>query len=97
MPVVIGFFIALGIFPWMILIVHMYVYHWRKPVDGVALYEKARADHLDEFSRFGCLQGWDEPPPAPAGPAAYCGACARSGVGACDDYPDCPAGRHEPQ
>lgn len=32
------------------------------------------------------------PPPAPAGPAAYCGACARSGVGACDDYPDCPGG-----
>jgi hypothetical protein len=34
-----------------------------------------------------------EPPPAPAGPAAYCQRCARSGVGACDDYPNCPAGR----
>jgi hypothetical protein len=34
-----------------------------------------------------------EPPPAPAGPAAYCVRCARSGVGVCDDYPDCPAGR----
>lgn len=32
------------------------------------------------------------PPPAP-GPSAYCGACARSGVGVCDDWPDCPAGR----
>lgn len=30
--------------------------------------------------------------PAPVGPASVCGACARSGVGACDDYPDCPAG-----
>jgi hypothetical protein len=36
---------------------------------------------------------WSEPPPPPAGPAAYCGACARSGVGACDDFPDCPGGR----
>jgi hypothetical protein len=34
----------------------------------------------------------DAPPPAP-GPAAYCRRCAASGVGACDDYPDCPAGR----
>jgi hypothetical protein len=34
-----------------------------------------------------------EPPPAPAGPAAYCVRCARSGVGACDDFPNCPAGR----
>jgi hypothetical protein len=33
-----------------------------------------------------------EPPLAPAGPAAYCVRCARSGVGVCDDYPDCPAG-----
>lgn len=35
----------------------------------------------------------DGPPPAPAGPAAYCPRCAASGVGACDDYPDCPGGR----
>jgi hypothetical protein len=34
-----------------------------------------------------------EPPPAPAGPAANCRRCARSGVGVCDDYPNCPAGR----
>jgi len=34
-----------------------------------------------------------EPPPAPAGPAAHCRACAYSGVGVCDDYPNCPAGR----
>lgn len=32
------------------------------------------------------------PPPASAGPAAHCAACARSGVGACDDFPDCPGG-----
>ena len=32
-------------------------------------------------------------PLAPAGPAADCVRCARSGVGVCDDYPDCPAGR----
>jgi hypothetical protein len=38
-----------------------------------------------------------EPPPAPAGPAAYCARCARSGVGACDDFPNCPAGRHGAQ
>lgn len=25
-------------------------------------------------------------------PAAYCARCARSGVGACDDFPNCPAG-----
>lgn len=35
-------------------------------------------------------------PPAPAGPAASCQRCARSGVGVCDDYPDCPAGRAQP-
>jgi hypothetical protein len=38
----------------------------------------------------------DQPPPAPAGPAAYCGACARSGVGACDDFPNCPGGAGRP-
>ena len=38
----------------------------------------------------------DEPPRPAAGPAAYCAACARSGVGACDDFPDCPAGRGAP-
>ena len=32
------------------------------------------------------------PPTAPAGPAASCERCARSGCGACDDYPNCPAG-----
>ena len=30
--------------------------------------------------------------PAVPIPAGYCGACARSGVGACDDFPNCPAG-----
>jgi hypothetical protein len=30
MPVVIGLLIALGIMPWIIIVVHMYVYHWRK-------------------------------------------------------------------
>jgi hypothetical protein len=32
-------------------------------------------------------------PAAPAGPTSACGACARSGAGVCDDYPNCPAGR----
>lgn len=48
-----------------------------------------KAQALEDFSRYGCL----EPPPAPAGPAAHCARCARSGVGVCDDYPNCPAGR----
>jgi NTP pyrophosphatase (non-canonical NTP hydrolase) len=26
-------------------------------------------------------------------PAGYCARCVRSGVGACDDFPNCPAGR----
>lgn len=30
MPVIIGFVIALCIFPWFVILVHMYVYHWRK-------------------------------------------------------------------
>jgi hypothetical protein len=47
-----------------------------------------QAQALEDFSRYGCL----EPPPAPAGPAAYCRACAASGVGACDDFPYCPGG-----
>lgn len=47
-----------------------------------------QAQALEDFSRYGCL----EPPPAPAGPAAYCARCARSGVGACDDFPYCPGG-----
>jgi len=34
-----------------------------------------------------------DPPPMPFGPASHCQRCARSGVGVCDDYPDCPAGR----
>lgn len=46
-------------------------------------------------SRYVKAIGPNEPPPAPAGPAAYCVRCARSGVGVCDDYPDCPAGRRE--
>jgi hypothetical protein len=37
------------------------------------------------------------PPPGPAIPAhipaSRCAACAASGCGACDDFPDCPAGR----
>jgi hypothetical protein len=37
-----------------------------------------------------------EPPPAP-GPAAYCARCARSGVGACDDFPNCPGGYNVPE
>lgn len=42
------------------------------------------------------VAGTASPPPAPAGPAAYCGPCARSGVGACDDFPDCPGGGGTP-
>jgi hypothetical protein len=33
-----------------------------------------------------------EPPSIPGTATAYCAACARSGVGACDDFPNCPAG-----
>jgi hypothetical protein len=32
------------------------------------------------------------PPEAP-GPSRYCRNCIYSGVGACDDFPNCPAGR----
>lgn len=33
-------------------------------------------------------------PPIPSHiPAGYCQRCTNSGVGACDDYPNCPAGR----
>jgi hypothetical protein len=32
-------------------------------------------------------------PPAPVGLARYCARCAASGVGVCDDYPNCPAGQ----
>ncbi len=32
-------------------------------------------------------------PPATAGNATYCPRCACSGVGVCDDFPNCPAGR----
>jgi hypothetical protein len=46
-PIVLGLLIALAIVPWIIITVHMYVYHWRKQVDGVKLYEKARADYLE--------------------------------------------------
>jgi len=34
-----------------------------------------------------------QPPAMPGSPTAYCAACARSGVGACDDFPNCPGGR----
>lgn len=54
-----------------------------------------QAQALEDFSRYGCL---DEPPTMP-GPTSYCRACARSGVGACDDFPYCPGGgkSREPQ
>ena len=35
----------------------------------------------------------DHPPFIPGTLTAYCRRCAASGVGVCDDYPDCPAGR----
>jgi hypothetical protein len=44
------------------------------------------------------LIGTDPDPIIPLGdvpahiPAEHCQACVRSGVGACDDFPDCPAG-----
>lgn len=42
------------------------------------------------------MYGSDEPPAMP-GPTSYCRACARSGVGACDDFPNCPGGSYESQ
>ena len=33
-----------------------------------------------------------QPPGIPGTPTGYCRACAASGVGACDDFPDCPGG-----
>src|SRR4051794_33129934 len=38
-------------------------------------------------------EGPEGPPATPVGPAAYCPDCAVSGSGACDAYPECPAGR----
>ena len=35
------------------------------------------------------LEDDDWPPTPPGGPAASCRRCASSGVGVCDDYPDC--------
>jgi hypothetical protein len=64
MTIVLGFVIALGIFPWLVLLVHMYVYHWRKDaIDWEKVTITISHDRmLEDFSRYGCLPGWDEPP-----------------------------------
>lgn len=62
--------------------------------DWCGRYRGQRRDTVT-LSAAGLFQMHEQPPPSPSlGPTAYCGACARSGVGACDDFPNCPGGRH---
>lgn len=74
--------------------------HFTKNADLTEHYlRQAQAKHL---SRVPADIGVSDPlinitdvslPPIPAHiPAANCRRCAASGVGACDDFPDCPAG-----
>jgi hypothetical protein len=62
---------------------------------GTAIHEQLEAYCAETGDQMVQHYPENEPPPPPAGPAAYCVRCARSGVGVCDDYPDCPAGRAE--
>jgi hypothetical protein len=48
---------------------------------------------IDWCGRYRGQRRDSQPPAIPGTPTGYCGACARSGVGACDDFPNCPGGR----
>lgn len=64
------------------------------PID-VTYFVRHYCDVIDGDSDAERIAGYvqDELITMPASiPAAYCPRCIRSGVGVCDDYPDCPAG-----
>jgi hypothetical protein len=60
---------------------------------GTAIHEQLQAYCAEMGDQMTQHFPENEPPALPFGPTAYCRDCAASGVGVCDAYPNCPAGR----